>query len=249
VTQGRTRIIACRTVIKEMQHLLPSDMEALTLDSGLHLHPEKLRGELQAMIDEITAHTETIILGYGLCSMGVMGLKATDSTLVIPRQDDCIAIFLGSRRAYRKALNQEPGTYFLSKGWIDAGITLLDELKGMEERYGKRRAELVMKRMLQHYRRLAFIDMGYQDQERYRQFSQRAARELNLSYQEIKGTPKLLGKICSGPWDDEFVVAPPGHIICLEDFGMAPAREQQPISLSREENRLSQVTDSVLSPS
>jgi len=29
----------------------------------------------------------------------------------------------------------------------------------MEERYGKRRAELVMKRMLQHYRRLAFIDL------------------------------------------------------------------------------------------
>ena len=245
----RIKIIACRTVIEEMQQLLPSDMEWLTLDSGLHLHPDKLQGALQAMIDEITAHTETIILGYGLCSMGVIGLKASDSTLVIPLLDDCIALFLGSRTAYRKALNQEPGTYFLSKGWIDAGITLLDELKSMEERYGKRRAELVMKRMLQHYRRLAFIDMGYQDQERYRQFSQRAAQKLNLYYQEIKGTPELLRKICNGPWDDEFVVAPPGHIIRLEDFGIAPAREQQPISLSREENRLSQATGSDLSPS
>jgi hypothetical protein len=196
------------------------------------------------MIDEITAHTETIILGYGLCSMGVIGLKATDSTLVIPCLDDCIALFLGSRRAYRKALNQEPGTYFLSKGWIDSGITLLDELRSMEERYGKRRAELVMKRMLQHYRRLAFIDMGYQDQERYRQFSQRAARELNLSYQEIKGTPELLEKICSGPWDDEFVVAPPGHIIRLEDFGMVPAREQQPIGPSEEQIRVSEASRS-----
>jgi hypothetical protein len=106
----------------------------------------------------------------------------------------------------------------------------------MEERYGKRRAELVMRRMLQHYRRLAFIDMGYQDQERYRQFSQEAARRLNLSYQEIKGTPELLGKICNGPWNDEFVVAPPGHIIRLEDFGMVPAREQQPIGPSRGNN-------------
>ena len=68
MTQGRTKIIACRTVIEEIQHLLPSDMEALTLDSGLHLHPERLRGGLQAMIDGITAHTETIILGYGLCA-------------------------------------------------------------------------------------------------------------------------------------------------------------------------------------
>ena len=224
MTQGRTKIIACRTVIEEMQQLLPSDMESLTLESGLHLQPDKLRGALQAMIDNITADTEIIILGYGLCSMGVIGLKATDSTLVIPRQDDCIALFLGSRRAYRKALNQEPGTYFLSKGWIDAGITLLDELKRMEERYGKRRAELVMKRMLQHYRRLAFIDMGYQDQKHYHQFSRRAAKELNLSYQEIRGTPELLGKICNGPWDDEFVVAPPGHTIRPEDFWNASSQ-------------------------
>ena len=249
MTQGRTKIIACRTVINEMQHLLPADMEWRTLESGLHLHPEKLRGELQAMIDEITAHTETIILGYGLCSMGVIGLKATDSRLVIPCLDDCIALFLGSRRAYQKALSEEPGTYFLSKGWIDAGITLLDELRSMEERYGKRRAELVMKRMLRHYRRLAFIDMGYQDQERYRQFSQKAARKLNLYYQEINGTPELLRKICNGPWDDEFVVAPPGHIIRLEDFGMAPAREQQPIGPSREQIRVSEASRRDLSPS
>jgi len=227
VIHGRTTIIACRTVIEEMQGLMPSDIEPHTLESGLHLHPDKLRDALQTMIDEVTADTETIILGYGLCSMGVIGLKATHSTLIIPRIDDCIAIFLGSRMVYKEVLNQEPGTYFLSKGWIDAGITIIDELKKMEERYGKKRAERLMNRMLQHYRRLAFIDMGYQDQERYRQFSQRAAREFNLTYQEIKGTPELLRKICNGPWDDEFVVAPPGHIICLEDFGMAPDIEEK----------------------
>ena len=212
--------------------MLPSDMEALVLESGLHLHPDKLRCGLQAKIDEITAHTETIILGYGMCSMGVMGLNAAHSTLVIPRQDDCISIFLGSRRDYKKELEKEPGTYFLSKGWIDAGITLLDELKRMEERYGKKRAERVMKRMLRHYRRLAFIDMGYQDQDKYRKFSEMTAERLNLDYEEIKGTPELLGKICNGPWDDEFVVAPSGHTICLEDFGMVPAGEQQPSGLS-----------------
>ena len=207
--------------------MLPSDMEPLVVESGLHLHPDKLRVALQETIDEITAHTETIILGYGLCSMGVIGLKATHSTLVIPRQDDCIAILLGSRRAYKEQLDQEPGTYFLSRGWIDAGITLLDELKRMEERYGKRRAERVMKRMLEHYTRLAFIDMGCEDQERYRRFAQGAAKALNLCYEEIQGTSGLLGKICNGPWDDEFVVVPPGHPIRLEDFGMVLAGEKQ----------------------
>jgi hypothetical protein len=224
-------------------------MESLILKSGFHLHPDKLRGELQAMIDEITAGTETIIFGFGLCSMGVIGVRATDSTVVIPRQDDCIGIFLGSRRVYKEELNKEPGTFFLSKGWIDAGITPLDELRRMEEHYGKRRAKRVMKRMLQHYRRLAFIDVGYQYQERYRRFSRRAAKELNLYYQEIKGTPELLRKICNGPWDDEFVVAPPGHTIRLEDFGMAPSGEQQPSGLSGEQNRVKDASGCCPNPS
>lgn len=232
------KIIACRTVLEEMKPLLPPDLACLTLESGLHRHPDKLRDALQALIDEITADTETIILGYGLCSMGVMGLKAAHSTLVIPRQDDCISIFLGSRGDYKKEMEQEPGTYFLSKGWIDAGITFLDELKRMEERYGKKRAERVMKRMLQHYRRLAFIDMGHQDQEKYRKFSKMAAKRFNLYYQEIKGAPEFLRKIFSGPWDDEFVVAPSGHTICIEDFGMVPAGEQQTSGLSMEQNRV-----------
>ena len=223
MSPARSKIIACKTVLEEMKPLLPPDLESLTLESGLHLHPDKLRDALQALIDEITADTQTIILGYGLCSMGVIGLKAAESTLVVPQIDDCVAIFLGSRRAYKKELSQEPGTYFLSKGWIEAGITLLDEWKRMEERYGKRRAEKLMERMLQQYRRLAFIDMGHQDQEPYRLFSQRAAKKLNLYYQEIKGTPEFLEKMCNGPWDEEFVVAPPGHTIRLEDFGMVPA--------------------------
>ena len=218
MSHGRTKIIACKTVIQEMQGLLPPDLESITVESGLHLRPDKLRGELQAAVNEITAQTEAIILGYGLCSMGVIGLRSTHSTLVIPRIDDCIAMFLGSRRAYKKVLRREPGTYFLSKGWIDAGITLLDELRMMEARYGKTRAAWVMKRMLENYKRLAFIDMGYQDQEKHRQFSRRAAKKLGLSYEEIRGTRELLTKMCIGPWDDEFVVAPPGHKIRLEDF-------------------------------
>lgn len=218
MNRARTRIIACQTVIEEMRPMLPCGVETLTLESGLHLHPDKLRSSLQEMIDKITADTETIIVGYGMCSMGVIGLRASDSTLVIPRVDDCIAIFLGSREAYERELKQEPGTYFLSKGWIEGGITLVDELRGMEERHGKSIANRVMKRMFQHYKRLAFIDMDYQDQERYRQFSHRAAERFDLDYQEIKGTTRLLTKMCDGPWDDDFIVAPPGYIIRLEDF-------------------------------
>jgi hypothetical protein len=219
-------------VIGEMQQMLPSDMEPLVVESGLHLHPDKLRGALQETIDEITAHTETIILGYGLCSMGVIGLKARHSTLVIPRKHDCIAIFLGSRKVYEEELQKEPGTYFLSRGWIEAGITLVDELKWMEGRYGKEQADRIMKRMLQHYRRLVFIDMGRSNQDRYRRFSRKAAKTFHLAYEEIRGTTRVLEKIGNGPWDDEFVVARPGHTVCVKDFGMVSGEEEKDSALS-----------------
>ena len=59
--------------------------------------------------------------GYGLCSQGVIGVRANDCTLVVPRVDDCIAIFLGSASAYKKQSRTEPGTYYLTKGWIEVG--------------------------------------------------------------------------------------------------------------------------------
>ena len=58
-----------------MQEVLPSDIEGITIKSGLHLHPEKLRGTLQAMIDGITLNTETIIFGFGLYSLRMLGRK------------------------------------------------------------------------------------------------------------------------------------------------------------------------------
>jgi len=212
------KIIACETIIKEMSHLLPRDLEIYTIESGLHLHPEKLKNHLQDMIDQITAETEIIILGFGLCSMSAVGLKAADSNLVIPRVDDCIALFLGSQDSYKQQHKEEPGTYYLSKGWIEGGVTLAEELRHAEERLGKRAAEIVMKRMLANYTRLAYIYMDDKDQDKLREYSKTEAKELGLRYDEIKGTTRLIEKMLQGPWDNEFIVSPPGHTILLKDF-------------------------------
>ena len=226
----RNRIIACRTVIEEMKPHMDPEVECLSLDPGLHLNPEKMRDSLQEMINDITADTENIILGYGLCSMGVIGLKASYSVLVVPRLDDCIAIFLGSREAYCNVLNREPGTYFLSRGWIEAGITPLDELKAMEERHGKALAHRLMKLMLKNYKCLTYVDMGGEGQERYLEFSREAARLLELEYQQLHGSVTFLKKLAIGPWDDEFIVAPPGHTIRLEDFELSSLKCGEDVS-------------------
>lgn len=115
----RILVIACATVIEEMLPLLPPDVGHRILDFGLHTDPPKLRKALQEAIDESKGRADTILLGYGLCSQGVIGLRANGCTLVVPRVDDCISIFLGSASAYKKQSRSEPGTYYLTKGWIE----------------------------------------------------------------------------------------------------------------------------------
>ena len=212
------KIIACATVLKEMRPILPPGVQCIKMEPGLHLHRDRLRRTLQDIIDDVSHETEKIILGYGLCSMAAMGLKASGSTLIIPRVDDCIAIFLGSQKLYRHHLHKKPGTYFLSKGWIDAGVTIIQELKQAEELLGKRVAEMLRERMLRQYAWLSYIDMGWDDKNYYREFSMRTAEKLNLEYKEIKGTTSLMERMIKGPWNEEFIVAPPGRVISLEDF-------------------------------
>jgi len=117
----RTKVIACATVIEEMLPLLPPDVDYCVLDFGLHVNPEALKCALQNAVDASVASAETILLGYGLCSQAVVGLRANGCTLVVPKVDDCIAIFLGSAEIYRAQARTEPGTYYLTKGWIEGG--------------------------------------------------------------------------------------------------------------------------------
>ncbi|MEK7354055.1 MAG: DUF1638 domain-containing protein, partial [Chloroflexota bacterium] len=98
---GKTKILACAVVIEELRSKLPPEIECEILDFGLHRTPEALKAKLQETID-LSAGFDTIVLAFGLCGQAVLGLQSKSSTLVVPRADDCIAIFLGSRAAYLK---------------------------------------------------------------------------------------------------------------------------------------------------
>ncbi len=215
---ARRRVIACATVIEEMQPYLPADVPAEVLDFGLHLKPEELRRVLQTKIDEASQQADVIMLGYGLCSMAVVGLKATTATLVVSRSDDCIAIFLGSCAAYKPQTSKEPGTYYLTKGWIEVGDTPFSEYEKMLARYGEAKAMRMLKLTLKNYTRLAFINTGAYDLERYRDYARRVSEKFDLRYEEIDGSPALVQKMIDGPWDDEFVVVAPGETITYERF-------------------------------
>ena len=215
---GRRRVIACATVIEEMLPFLPEDVLSDTLDFGLHLQPGELKKALQAKIEEASGRADVLLLGYGLCSMAVVGLHATTAHLVIPRVDDCIAIFLGSCTAYKEQAQKEPGTYYLTKGWIEVGDSPFSEYQRLVEKFGEAKAERITRLMLKNYTRLGFINTGQYEIERYRDYARMTADKFNLRFEELDGSPALVKKMVFGPWDDEFLVAEPGQTIQYTDF-------------------------------
>jgi hypothetical protein len=71
---------------------------------------------------------------------------------------------------------------------------------------------------MKNYTRIVFINTGNYNIENYREQTQAAANALDLHYEEITGSNRLVQKLLTGPWDDEFVVVPPGQAITYMDF-------------------------------
>ncbi|MBS3735985.1 MAG: DUF1638 domain-containing protein [Candidatus Bipolaricaulota bacterium] len=120
---NKKAIIACGALYGEVNELLLSrnDWDIVFLPQGLHDKPNSstMRRRIQDKIDELEGRSDydRIVLGYGLCGGGVEGLSTSGSKLVVPKVHDCIPLLAGNENL--KGNMAEPGTYYLSRGWID----------------------------------------------------------------------------------------------------------------------------------
>jgi hypothetical protein len=214
----RARVIACATVAEELRDLLPEGMPYKILEFGLHLAPERLNTAVQEEIDRTGEDVDTILLGYGMCSRGMLGLQSRRFRLVIPRVDDCIGLFLGSQAEYRRQGRKAPGTFYLTKGWIECGDDPLTEYRKLCAKYGEEKAYRIEKRYIGNYTRLALINTGSHDLEAYRRYAARVADFFDLTLEELPGSVRLLKALLAENWDGDFVVVEPGGTVRFEMF-------------------------------
>lgn len=211
------KILACATVIEEMRQLMPREISYQKLDFGLHVNPASLKTRLQQNIDATPEDIHTIILGYGLCSQAVIGLKSEHCRLVMPKVDDCITIFLGSAKARQEQHKNNPGTYYVTKGWLKGG-TPFDEYGSLVKKYGPEATGRIFNRMLKNYTRLVFIATGKSRLVDYRNEARGIADRFHLQFEEVKGDSAIIKRMIYGPWLEDFVVADPGRAIQFNDF-------------------------------
>ena len=216
----KRHLIACEVFKDEFEVVSPPDLARAYLPQGLHRTPGKMPAAIQEVLDRVGPEVETILLGYGLCSNGVVGVASRTASLVMPRVHDCIALLLGSRERYEAEVAACAGTYYITPGWAKYGTTSLSAYKNEYlPKYGEEDARYISQECLKHYKRVALIDHGAGDVELGRAHAREFAETFGLSYAEIPGSLDYVHRLVHGPWEDEdFVRVPPGSPISPTPF-------------------------------
>jgi hypothetical protein len=225
-------LVACKVLASAVERLLPADLAAgvTFLEYGLHRVPVKLAGALQETLDAIE-QPSLVVLGYGLCGNGLKDIRAGRHTLLVPRTDDCIAILLGSYRAYMRQFAEEPGTYYLTKGWLESGSHPLKEYQEYLPKYGEEQTLWLLDQQYQNYSRIALVASTPEEMAAYREQAQEVARfceRWGMRYEEIVGSDDYVRRLIEtatalqrdGAIDasSDFLVISPGGQIRQELF-------------------------------
>ncbi|MBW9146776.1 DUF1638 domain-containing protein [Clostridium sp. CM027] len=215
------KIIACEVMKKELLSITPVlDVEFEFISMNLHLYPEKLRKELQCIIERSTGYSR-IILAFGLCGGAAKGLVPTHCTLTIPKVHDCISIFLDSGKLNQGIYEKKTGTFYLSCGYMNSEKSILAEHNRIKDKYGEKKALKVLSRMYEGYNQILFIKTGCCSEKADIEQSEEIAKLLNLSHDTIKGSDTFIEQIVKGPWDnDKFINISPGGIVKEDDFNI-----------------------------
>jgi len=180
-----------------------------------------MAGIVQEALDAVPLVVERVILGYGLCSKGILGLASRGRSLVIPRQHDCVSFYLQSFPEADGA-NLRTHTYYLTPGWLTLRkdpLTTVEEI--YSPRVGREKAVWAMNRELQHYQCFAFVDTGVCDPEPLRKRTMENAEFFGKEYREIRTALDYFRRLVTGPHSEpEFILLKPGEVLESSAWGL-----------------------------
>ena len=232
-------IVACRVLTRELSSLVATcenDVDVTWLPQGLHETPTLLHKEIEKQLEylyDMIARKlqrripDYIVLGYGLCSNSIVGIRAKEIPLVVPRTEDCLGLFLGSQNRYMEYFEKYKGTFWLNPQWVRSNQSLEPdyEQKLYEEYLDQYEDEdtaqyLVEQRResLKNYSYVGYINTKLYDDSWEREKAKGYADRLSLKFVEKNGDNRLLQKIVNADFDEKnFLIVQPGYQIAYSN--------------------------------
>ena len=225
--------------MNELRKTIPTDVELVEvwLEQGLHREPGKLSRLIKneiALTEKNNEQFDAILLGYGICSRGTIGIQSSRYRLVVPRAHDCITLFLGSKERYLDEFSKAPGTYWFTPGFMSGKMQ-----PGMSEKYAgiyhqfeenyeqylekfgdEESARFVIEHQeqawIKNYSRGAYVKSGLPGGEALKKKAVAFCSNRNWTFEEVHGDYTLIRDLISGNWDpDRFLVLEPGQTLAV----------------------------------
>jgi len=236
------KLIACgvlRGEIEAVRKQIPPNIRIteVWLEQGLHRNPGRLNELITAEIAAAESENrryDAILIGYGICSKGTVGISSTRYPVVVPRAHDCITLFLGSKERYLDEFSKAPGTYWFTPGFIGGSVQpgMSEKYAGVyqefEEKYEEYLAKFgneelagyVLERReqawIKNYTRGVYVESGLPGCEALREKARAFCESRGWIFEVMRGDLGLLRDLLAGEWDPgRFLVLEPGERLVM----------------------------------
>ena len=162
----------------------------------------------------------TVLVAMGFCG-GSWDHVSFPCRVVIPRTDDCISILLATDDQYIPNRKELGHLYLYENDPKDfSALHLLRDGGTAEETYRNMSREDLFRYWFGNYHSMDIIDTGLNPcyEVPYVEAAQKEADRINADLGYAQGSNRMMEKLVSGRWDEQFLVAEPGHVIKHSDF-------------------------------